>query len=456
MCWSTCSRGPRRIRWPSAGSKRRPRPRSSGPPRCCARWAALPADGWQLTEHGKRLAALPLSPRVGTILAAAHEAGALADGAKIAALASERDVLRRGDVPDVAGDSDLLLRLDMLPSLRSGDARQVRRVADRLESIGRRTFGDEPMNADVDRRRLVLAGFPDRVGRRRSGRAYRFVGAGGGKLANESVVKDADLIVATSVDKRRGDAIIRMATSIERDWLALETVNAAVWNTDRAVAEARVETRYLDLVIDERPDPKGDPDALSAALVEAAKKDLDRALPLTDDVMRFLFRCAFLARERDLDMPTADTRAELLETLAFGKKSFADLKKVDLVDALRQHMGYELASTLDREAPSTVKIPSGRNAKLEYTVDGPPKCSVRLQEVFGLYETPRVAGVPIKMELLAPNMRPVQVTQDLASFWANTYAEVRKDLRARYPKHQWPEDPKDGIASTRVRPRRSR
>lgn len=428
--------------------------------------------GWRRTPLGEKIAKLPLEPRVGAILAASAEAS-VKDGALVAAIASERDILRRVREADTSARSDLLVRYDLLRALDHGGirpsdadalgidigaAQNVLRVRDRLVSIAKRTFGRGANDAsEDDLLRAILAGFPDRVARRTKGDRYRMAD-GGGRLSPSSVVKNAELIVAIDVDAKRGDPMIRVASAVERDWLDLEEVKTARWNPEREAAEARIETRHGDLVVDDRADQRGDPDALHRTLVAAAAADLDRALPITDDVFAFLNRCAFLRRARpELErLPTADTRRELLDTIAYGKKSFAQLQKVDLVEALRQHLDHETRTALDRDAPKTIRVPSGRVARLRYDAEGPPVCAVRLQEVFGLYETPRVGGgrVPLKMELLAPNMRPVQVTQDLASFWANTYADVRKDLRARYPKHQWPEDPKDGVATTRVRPRR--
>ncbi len=420
---------------------------------------ALERGSWHLTPLGKKLATLPLPPRIGALLAAAAPKSA-PDAALLAALASERDVLPRTQEATTSARSDLLLRLDRL---RAGAvdpkaAAPVRRVAERLERLARRAFDGASGDAkEEDLLRAILAGFPDRVGVRQKDDRYRFA-EGGGHLSPASVVRGAELIVAVDVDAGRTHPIIRLASAVERGWLSLETVQAARWNSEREAAEGVRRTQHGDLVIEERQDPHPDPDALHATLVEAARRDLDRALPITDEVFAFLNRCAFLARvyPDPPELPTAATRLELLEALAYGKRRFSQLQQIDLVEAFRQHLDHTTRALLDREAPATIEIPSGRHAKLRYDADGPPACAVRLQEVFGLYQTPRVGGgrVPIKMELLAPNMRPVQVTQDLASFWANTYAEVRKDLRARYPKHQWPEDPKDGIASTRVRPKK--
>ena len=431
----------------------------------------LAPKSWALTDRGTRLASLPLHPRVGAMLAWSAEHGILEEGALVAAIASERDVLR--DRPDTVGPSDLLLRAERIqhggPGLDPGAVRTVRRLADRLVRIAKRAFRTRTPSGDDEHAllRAVLAGYADRVGRRRRSGDARVVLAdgSGARLAPDSVVKDAELLVAVEIEgTRRGEPWIRRASAIERDWLesdagGVRTVRSARWNVEREAAEAVVEVRYRALVLETRPDPEGDAGALAEVLAEHATKDLDRALPVTDALAAFFARCAFLAAARsDLagSLPTEHWRRTHLASLARGRRNFAELAKLDLIQAFTDTMEPAARTALAREAPAAIPIPSGRAAKLRYEAEGPPVLSVRLQEVFGLYESPRVAGVPVKMELLAPNRRPVQVTQDLASFWAHTYATVRKELCRRYPKHQWPEDPADGIASARVRPKKRR
>lgn len=449
---------------------------------------AVAAEGWALTPLGEKLAAFPLHPRLAMILVRAHERGVLEKGARIAALASERDVVRHGERREarLVAASDLLERADRLGhfeaeggrdagrfGLDNQAARNVLRVESRLLEVARKALGRGPARPRGDEEesllRVILAGYPDRVGRRKSREDDRvvLVGGGGARLAKESVVQHAELLVALDIDAgRRGQAsgLIRLASQVERRWLeedtpGIRTVRSARWNETREAAEAVIEVRYFDLVLEERPDAKGVPEALSAVLAEAARADLDRALPLTDQTSTFVARYELLRRTmKELELPPLDREARLalLEELCAGKKSFAELRAVNLAAALEQGLSHEARQALSRHAPLSVPVPSGRQASLRYEHDGPPVLSIRLQEVFGMYETPRVANgrVPVKMELLAPNQRPVQVTQDLKSFWETTYAEVRKELRRRYPKHQWPEDPKEGIPSARVRPRR--
>jgi ATP-dependent helicase HrpB len=436
---------------------------------------ALVPDQFRLTPRGEQLARFPLHPRLASLLVAAHARGIVVDGARLAALASERDILRRSKdaAPDHVGASDLLRRAELMDqghfNLDAGAVRTVRDVERRLaqtaESVlGKAKAGEAHEDALLQ---VILAGFPDRIGKRR-GQSDEIVMAGGGslRLAKESCVREGELLVAIEIDgsaRAGGSGLIRIASQVERPWLSelggLQKKAGARWNLGREAAEAVIETRFGELVLDERPDPQGSAEVLAALLAEHAEADLERALPITDELSNLFNRWAFLRRTApELELPELgpSSRKAHLAELCEGKKSFADLQRLDLVEALLQRVPHEARRVLDKEAPVDLPIPSGRRAKLRYEPDGPPTLSVRLQEIFGLYETPRIAKgrVPVRMELLAPNQRPVQVTQDLKSFWENTYDEVRKELRRRYPKHQWPEDPREGIPTARVRPRR--
>ena len=440
---------------------------------------AVSSTGYRLTDLGKRLAQLPLHPRLSALLVAGADRGRLDDAALVAAIISERDVFRRSDRPaDDVASSDILVRADALRAfareqssyvadaygLQRGAAKQVLQVRDRLVQLGR-TAGpqDKQDGSEETLLRLILAGFPDRVGRRLGEDRYAIVGGSTARLARQSVVRDAEFLVAVGVDAGRrgaGGGVIRLASQIEQEWLSEDTegmqeVAGARWNRSRQAAEAVRELRYFDLVLRRRAAGQADPAALSECLEEAARLDLDRALPLSDALMSFFSRVRFLAEampELELRNWGPDDRAELLPQLCIGRRSFEELRSVDLPKAFERRLPPAAASALARHAPTAIKVPSGSTKRLRYDIEGPPTLSVRLQEVFGLYESPRLADgrVPVKMELLAPNQRPVQVTQDLASFWATTYTEVRKELRQRYPKHQWPEDPAEGVASART------
>ncbi|MFN8544358.1 MAG: ATP-dependent helicase HrpB [Candidatus Binatia bacterium] len=429
---------------------------------------AVAADG-RVTDTGRRMLALPAEPRVARMLVEAERAGLGADGALMAALASERDVLRRtlgergGDWPP--GSSDLLLRLDLIrhgalaADLDPRAVRTVERAAAQLARlVGRGSSGAPDPDA---LRRCVLAGFPDRVARRRAPGSPRavLVGGTGVTLAATSVVREAELFVAVDLERTAGaDAVVRVASAVDRAWLATRSEEVLAFDPARERIVRRTQTRYLDLVLDERVRTDVDRAAAGALLAEVARADPTHAAAPSAAVEHLLARLRFLAHTLpETVMPAVGALlADAVATLASTCTSFAELRAADLVGALQGMLSHAPRATLAREAPSHLQLPSGRSVPIRYEPDRPPSVSARIQELFGLHATPRLARgrVPLVVELLAPNQRPVQVTDDLASFWRTTYPEVRKQLRGRYPKHAWPDDPL--TATPTSRPSRAR
>ena len=453
---------------------------------------AVGADG-RLTAVGKQLQKLPVHPRLGRLLLAAGEAGLAGEGAALAALLAERDLIppdRSIRSPTTSGASDLLLRLEALERAeRAGfagylrdegidptAARQVAQARDELRRVNRGT-GFQPVfssgrnerpsaehglktratGGDDALEKLPLLAYPDRVCRRRENDPTRaaMVGGTGVRLAAESVVTSAELFLALDARhdpfSRQREAAVRVAHAIEVEWLidlfpdAVKTVGAWEYDPARERVVGVRRTLYRDLVLREDLGG-GDPAEASAALADALRPraaELFAADPAAGGLMN---RVAFLRQHLpDRGFPefgASDLEALLCEA-ASGRKSLDDVRR-RLADAVRGRLVYPLDRLLDEHAPESVAVPTGNRIKLDYAADAsPPTLAVRVQELFGLAATPRVAAgrVAVKLQLLGPNYRPVQLTDDLASFWANTYPQVRKDLRARYPKHSWPEDP---------------
>jgi len=456
------------------------------------RLGALDARG-RITDHGRAMAALPVHPRLAHMLIASRRLGAVRTAARLAALLSDRDLLRGGREPDADVRSRLALlsrdRADGRPDTERhsvagsagaaassrGALRRALEVAGELErriaAPGARAAAEA---ADDDLAGVLLAfAYPDRIGRRRPGDEARYVLANGrgAVLPGAQPLAREDLIVAVELDDRDRDARILLAAPLARDALEtyfaddLEEADVVEWSSrDEAVIARRI-VRLGSLVIDEKPLPRVPPGEAAAAMLHGiAELGLD-ALPWTDEARDLQARIELV---RGLGLPeTADwpefddaTLAAQLESWLApwlsGMTRREHLAKLSLVDALAARLGADKRRRLDELAPVRLVVPSGSGIRIDYRSENAPLVAVRLQEVFGLEESPRIAGgrVPLTFALLSPAHRPVQVTRDLASFWRNAYQDVRKDLRGRYPKHDWPENPLEAVPSRGVRKRR--
>jgi ATP-dependent helicase HrpB len=290
------------------------------------------------------------------------------------------------------------------------------------------------------------------------------VGGTGVVIAPESVVRESELFVAVELERTAGpEARVRVASAIEAGWLralfpaAVHDVRELVFDRERGRVVARDRTCYHDLVVAERVDTAVDRDAAGAVLAAAVRADPSGSGLVGEPERALLARLAFLARTMpELGWP-ADLEglvAEALGALCVGRAGLAELSGADVGAAIANLLSPPQRAALAREAPPRYRLPSGRLAPVRYPPDRPPAVAARIQEVFGLTTTPRLAAgrVALVVELLAPSGRPVQVTDDLGSFWRTTYAQVRRELRGRYPRHDWPEDPL--AATPRVRPGR--
>jgi ATP-dependent helicase HrpB len=447
---------------------------------------ALAGDGWTPTPLGKRLLAKPIAPRLARMLCEAEDRGVPAAGALVAALASERDLRRpdgaRGGA--TAASSDLVLRAELFAEAARARfapdacarlgvdphaARAVERA--RRQLLRTRTGERDPVVADEVSEEgvlhAVLAGFPDRVCRRRESGSPRAVMVGGTGVvqAPESAVRDAELFVAVDVEggERGTEARVRIASGIEVEWLAATFPGAVT--TARTVecdpgAErivARTIVRYHDLVLDEQARAAA-PAEVAALLERVAADDPFGLLGPREDVDALRLRLAFLRRWMpELDLPEpARIAADAVAAVAAGARAIRDVRRADVVGVMTGFLTHVQRTALETQAPTHWTLPSGRRVPVTYAPDRPPLVAARIQELFGLAASPRLAGgkVAVLFELLAPSARPMQVTDDLASFWRTTYAEVRAELRGRYPRHPWPEDPLRAEPTSRAKARR--
>ena len=436
-------------------------------------------EAHRITAHGEALAAFGTHPRLAHLLLGTRDAGAAATACALAALLGERDVLRGAPA---GRDPDLRLRLEAV-ARDSGAAessgldqtalRQVRRSAEAFA----RQLG---IPADLQDIRPDLAGgllalaFPDRVARRREPGAgrYQLSNGRGAAFGSPCALARSEFLVIPELDGGDREAKIALAAPLTLQDIGhylgelLMTVSTVHWDTREQAVVCRREQRLGQLVVSEARLPDPDPAAVRSAVLAALNGLGLDALPWTPELRQWQARVQ-LCRRPGLpdaaDWPDVSD-AQLLATLADwlgpwldGISRAAHFARIDLGQALRALLRFDQQRRLDELAPTHLSVPSGSRLPLDY-LDGPePSLAVRLQEVFGLTDTPRIAGgrIPVVLKLLSPARRPVQVTRDLASFWGNTYREVRRELKGRYPRHYWPEDPLQAEPTRGLRPRRT-
>ncbi|MET0645919.1 MAG: ATP-dependent helicase C-terminal domain-containing protein [Pyrinomonadaceae bacterium] len=486
------------------------------------RLGAIDGDGG-VTTLGRSMLRLPLHPRLARIVVEAESRGVAREACTIAALISERDIRagrvsfasggrkeptrereapRARRVAETHGSSDLLELLDLFEEaeargfaaerLRALDlepnaVRAVERVSGQLRRMlrvsGSKAEGGGSLSEEKETELLVsiLAGYPDRVARRRAegvrrdragerGASIELLLAGGGtaELAPESVVRGAEFVVAIDAEER-GDGprtpsraaktVVRLASKVEPDWLldlfpdALAERTEARWNAQGERVELLRRLTYDQLVIEEWRAPRVEGPEVTRALAEAALGAGPQAFADPEESERFLARVEFVARtfpEAGFPELNDEDLRQALADLCEGRRSFAELRDAarggGLVEALRRRLKPEQSRLLAQMAPERVALARGRQARVRYERGQTPSVASRLQDFFGMREGPRIAAgrVALVLQLLAPSQRPVQVTTDLAGFWSRHYPSVRRELGRRYPRHAWPEDPLQG------------
>lgn len=409
-------------------------------------------DAKRITAHGRAMLDLPLPPRLAHMLLAGRARGAGRLAGEIAALLSE------GRLPSGAGtDLEQALRL-----LREQRGKPVMQLARRLAA------DSPPDTSPLSAGALLSLAYPDRIARRRGNSHGRFqLGNGRGAVIDpEAPLAAADWLVVADLDDRGREARIRLAGAAGRGELEslhpLETREIVAWSsTERAVVAERRE-QLGALVLECRPLDNPAPEAVQAALLDGLREAGLESLPWTPALRQWQARVALLrSHDPDIGWPAVDDTALLADLedwlLPFltGMSRLDHLARLPLGDALVARLDYAQQQTLRREAPEALAVPSGHRRRIDYGQEE-PVLAVKLQELFGWTETPRIAfgRVPVLIHLLSPAGRPVQVTRDLHGFWERTYAEVRKELKGRYPKHYWPEDPWQATPTARVRPGR--
>jgi len=432
----------------------------------------------RITDAGRAMAQLPLHPRLAHMLRAAEkmQRGALA--CDIAALISERDIL----MGEARRSCDLAERLEVLrvfrqqgrkgAEARSADANGCARV-DQAARQWRRLIGarDEAAGFDPDDVGQLLAlAYPDRIAQQRApnGPAYLLANGRGARLPEWEIRLRQPLLVAATLDAGEGEGLIYLAATLRAERLPMlmpghvKSEEEVRWDTEQQIVVARRVERLGALVLDSAPLKKADPEKLRAAMLEGVRRMGLDVLPWTDEAHQWQARVLSLRQwfpeENWPDVSDSALAATLDDWLALyldGITRREHLARLDLTGILKARLDRKQGQQLDSDAPTHLAVPSGSQLKLEYKPGESPVLAVKLQEMFGLADTPRIARgrVPVTLHLLSPARRPIQVTQDLRGFWERTYAEVKKELKGRYPKHPWPDDPWNAVPTARAKRR---
>ena len=410
---------------------------------------ALDADG-RLTGKGEAMSRLPMHPRLANMVMSAQggETAAL-----LAAIVEEGSRSRETDIRRI---------LDEVAETPS------RPFSRRIIQLSRRFAGRSPERQSagpaLSEGALLALAYPDRIAKNRGNGTFRMVSGRGAALEQSDPLAKSPYLVCCELDDRPGDAKVFLACPIGEDEIesmfAASMVDEPVCEWDRREERVKcaVRRRLGAMTLRETPSAQAaDPDAIAAALVAGVRQKGVENLPCwTKETRQLRARLEFLHRHCGWPQVTDETIVRALEGFVGGMTRWRDLERLDLAlvfDAILAAGGHDRRE-LDRLAPVRMEVPSGSRMLIHYEGDE-PTVEVRLQECFGLFETPRVAGgkVPVVMTLLSPAQRPVQITKDLAGFWREGYRLVRKDMRGRYPKHYWPEDPATAVATRRVRPK---
>jgi ATP-dependent helicase HrpB len=422
------------------------------------RLEALEASG-HATPHGKAIASMGLPPRLGHLVIRGKELGLTESACALAALLAERDILKSQQTPAGAPLPDLVLRLEILAGKRppipgfARDESALRRVQEQAQHLRQRLREPkgtiQPHTAGI----LTALAYPDRLAQRESSGRVRLVTGQRASLATE-LFGEAEFYGIAHLDSGQHPRILLAAPLSRTEVLEhfmeqLETLEEVRWDAAAEKVVARRITRLGALVLEEKPISKPDPELVAGALLQALQNKGIERLPWSDEARRTRMRLQFLYLLEPLNWPDVSEEA-LTETLEewllphlTGLRTMDQVARLDLNQILLSMLSWEQQQEMNRLAPTHVEVPSGSRIALDYSDAVVPVLAVRLQEVFGLLDTPHIGGgkVPLLLHLLSPASRPVQVTRDLRSFWNSGYFEVRKDLRGRYPKHHWPEDP---------------
>ncbi|MFZ5593434.1 MAG: ATP-dependent helicase HrpB [Pseudomonadota bacterium] len=432
-----------------------------------------------ITSLGQAMATLPVHPRLAHLLLEGCRLGMGALACDVAALLSERDILSRDKG---TCSCDMLERVEALTAFRTrGRAGAQSHGADphaceHIEQITRQWRQllniKQPATSanDEDIGLLLALAYPDRIAAQREPNSGRYLLANGrgARLAHTDHLIKHPYLVAAQIDAGKTEGIIHLAAPVIaqalREHLAgrMETWDVVRWHNQQQAIIARREERLGELVLASQPLQNAAPGTLRKAMLEGVRQLGLEALPWTREAREWQARvlsmrhwCPEDGWPDVSDAYLETTMEDWLEPYLDGITRRDHLTRLDLTSILSNMLDWPQRTRLDEGAPTHLTVPSGSRLRLQYTPGEPPALAVKLQEMFGLGDTPRIAGgrIPVTLHLLSPAQRPIQVTQDLRGFWERTYTEVKKELKGRYPKHPWPDDPWNATPTARRKPR---
>ena len=432
---------------------------------------ALDLTTGAITDEGRALLKIPLEPRLAKLALEGARRGSARLAAGLAASLSEKDLLR--DARDAkrvpSGESDPLARAWLLDGSENaaevdrGALMRARKARDQIvDSVRPFARPGARFDEETEAKQLLLIAFSDRLARRRTlakGDGARLVGGVGATLSPHSACERAELFVCARASgrelgaARRAELVVDWASAVEKEWIVSlfpQRVRKQVWTAwddDGNQALSYSALCFDDLPLEEANARKPSPEDAEPLMIAAILRKWDSLIARDAEAARWQGRLAFArsARLGSETWPEFDDafKAQIARELARGETRLAAIEAKPWSGPISECLPWNLRAALDRDAPSRFTAPSGSSVAIEYPLDQAPFIEIRLQEMFGLADSPRIAGgrTPLQLRLLGPNYRPVQVTQDLGSFWKNGYPEVRRELRSRYPKHSWPDDP---------------
>jgi ATP-dependent helicase HrpB len=418
---------------------------------------AIDASG-AITSLGKKLAKLPLHPRLAAMIVTAAEEDSALLAAEIAAVVSERGL--------GGNDADLSHRISEFRRDKSRRGEEARNLARRWAEAAGGKISERPPSHSGS---LLALAYPDRIAKARSerGGAFLLASGRGAKLEQTSALAREDYLAVAEIAGAAQEGRILLAAKISEAEISARFADKiiqteeAVFDPKARAVRGRAARKYQALVLSERPLKVQSGDETAAALARGIASLGLESLPFSSATERWLERLRFLRKVEGGEWPDLSPQAlaenieNWLAPFLAGKTSLNEISAGDVSNALHTLLSHDLSRRLDAEAPERFTAPTGSDLAIDYSAEAGPTISVKVQELFGLSKHPAVAGgkIPLVLSLLSPAGRPIQVTRDLPSFWRGSWADVKKEMRGRYPKHVWPDDPASAVATRRAKPR---